>query len=716
MEHIAEDYANAFSRKEKINISAFELNQDNEEFKTNDKVSNNIFANIKQFQHEEYQYLNLLDNIIKNGSWEQGRNGKTKSIFGHSMRFSLENGSIPILTTKKTAWKTCLKELLWFIRGETDNTLLKEQNVNIWNANASRNFLDSRGLHHYPENIIGPCFVKGTKVLTNEGYKNIEEIKDCLVYTHYGNFFPVVKNMVNKYSGQMYKIRPKYSPYDIICTSEHPFYAKKFIVKDKLIIDGVEKKNVVFSDDPEFIKAKDLIKGQYFLGMKIEEKEIVPKFTLNGVHSNLENLKFWWMMGFFTANGWLEYEKNTNSDRYKIYFLISNNKIKDNYPKLHSVIPGLLHIGIEHGWNKFCSTDDEVANILKLFGKNAKNKLIPNFVHEAPIYLITEFLRGYLDADECKRHSRFKNSFVLTTVSHNLAFNIQRLYFKLGYIGSLQFCKKKNKKISFSHNKAYNYSDVYLFEVHKNKKNRGHSFIENGYVWLTIKNIEIENVNNIDVYNLSVLNDNSYIVNNIAVHNCYGYQWRQFNANYNCFTGKRLLDNESNDIHKNRLEFKGVDQLQQIIDALKDPNQRTSRRLVMTAWNPCQLNQMALPPCHILCQFNVHDGNKLSCAMYQRSVDTILGQPFNIASYSFLTHLLAKHCGLKAHELVYFMGNCHLYENAIDAAKLQITRNPYTFPTLSIIQNRENINDYQIEDFKLSNYMCHEQIKVDMIA
>jgi thymidylate synthase len=339
-------YKNAiFSYNENINNYDF-LNKET-------KVSDNIFSNLNKFSHEEYQYLNLLENILENGVWEEGRNGKTKSIFGHSMRFSLKDGKIPILTTKKTAWKTCLKELLWFIRGETNNKLLKEQGVHIWDLNSSREFLDSRDLKLYPEDIIGPG---------------------------------------------------------------------------------------------------------------------------------------------------------------------------------------------------------------------------------------------------------------------------------------------------------------------------------------------------------------------------YGYQWRYFNANYNCFTGKRLYNPDEPDIFKESQSVKGIDQLQQIIDALKEPKERNSRRLIMTAWNPAQLDQMALPPCHILCQFNVHDGNKLSCSMYQRSVDAILGQPFNIASYCFLTHLIAKHCELEAHEFVYFMGNVHLYENAMDAAKLQIQREPFEFPTLSIKQIRENISDYQVDDFEIHNYKSHEAIKVEMIA
>jgi thymidylate synthase len=316
-----------------------------------EQTLSNLFSSVTQqingIVHEEYQYLNLLKDILENGSWEDGINGRTKSVFGRSMRFSLKNGKIPILTTKKIAWNSCLKELLWFIRGETDNKLLKEQGVHIWDSNASREFLDSRGLKLYREDLIGPG---------------------------------------------------------------------------------------------------------------------------------------------------------------------------------------------------------------------------------------------------------------------------------------------------------------------------------------------------------------------------YGHQWRYFNAEYNCITGKRILDSDTPgepNIYAEAIRLKGVDQLQQIIDALKDPKHRTSRRLIMTAWNPVQLDQMALPPCHILCQFNVHDGNKLSCAMFQRSSDELPGSPFNIASYSFLTHLIAKHCGLEAYEFVYFMGNCHIYEGHIEGAQLQITREPFEFPTVSIKQIRENINDYQFSDFKIHNYKCH---------
>jgi len=180
----------------------------------------------------------------------------------------------------------------------------------------------------------------------------------------------------------------------------------------------------------------------------------------------------------------------------------------------------------------------------------------------------------------------------------------------------------------------------------------------------------------------------------------YGHQWRYFNAKYdNCntdYTGK------------------GVDQLQNIIDQLKNPDTRNSRRLVMSAWNPEQLDEMALPPCHILCQFCVTENNKLSCSLYQRSGDVGLGVPFNIASYSILTHLIAKHCGLEPKEFVYFLGNAHIYDDHIEVLKEQVTRKPYVFPKLNISCVKENISDYVVNDFNLIDYKYHEKIKMEM--
>ena len=298
-----------------------------------------IKKNMEKSDLEEYQYHSLIKDILEEGSMETGRNGKALTIFGSAMYFSLENNSIPILTTKKLAWKTCLRELFWFIKGSTDNTELQKKNVKIWNHNASRQFLDSRGLNHLQENDLGPI---------------------------------------------------------------------------------------------------------------------------------------------------------------------------------------------------------------------------------------------------------------------------------------------------------------------------------------------------------------------------YGHQWRFFNANYgNC---------------SDSYQGQGVDQLKYIINALKqtDPEKRNSRRLILSAWNPCQIDEMALPPCHVLVQFQVIKNNKLSCALYQRSGDVGLGVPFNIASYSFLTHILAKHCDLEPYDLIYYLGNAHIYNNHISALSEQIKKEPYAFPTIEIATKKENIEDYSEEDIKIHNYRYHDIIKMEL--
>ena len=179
----------------------------------------------------------------------------------------------------------------------------------------------------------------------------------------------------------------------------------------------------------------------------------------------------------------------------------------------------------------------------------------------------------------------------------------------------------------------------------------------------------------------------------------YGHQWRHFNASYGTC--------------ESDYEGQGVDQLAYVIDCLKDPAKRSSRRILMSAWNPCQIDEMALPPCHVMCQFNVI-GNQLSCSLYQRSGDVGLGVPFNIASYSMLTHLLAQHCGLEANEFVYYLGNAHIYDDHIAPLQIQIARTPYKFPTVEVTRKLENIEDYTIDDFAVRDYQCHPKVVMQM--
>ena len=187
----------------------------------------------------------------------------------------------------------------------------------------------------------------------------------------------------------------------------------------------------------------------------------------------------------------------------------------------------------------------------------------------------------------------------------------------------------------------------------------------------------------------------------------YGHQWRFWNApysrEYGCFEDYR---------------GKGIDQLQNIIDDLNESKitGETSRRMIMTAWNPEQIDEMALPPCHVLSQFHITEGNQLSCTLYQRSADMGLGVPFNIASYSFLTHILAKHCDLEAKEFIHFIGNAHIYDDHIDSLEEQIENEPYDPPNLIISEKKEKIEDYKFDDFIIENYNYHKPIKMKMRA
>lgn len=151
-----------------------------------------------------------------------------------------------------------------------------------------------------------------------------------------------------------------------------------------------------------------------------------------------------------------------------------------------------------------------------------------------------------------------------------------------------------------------------------------------------------------------------------------------------------------------------IDQISKVLDQIK--NKPDSRRHIVSAWNPAEVDRMALPPCHALFQFYVADG-KLSCQLYQRSADYFLGVPFNIASYALLTHMVAQQCELDPGEFVWTGGDVHLYTNHIEQAQTQLAREPYPLPQLKIKRKPSSLFDYQFEDFEIVNYQCHPGIK-----
>lgn len=187
----------------------------------------------------------------------------------------------------------------------------------------------------------------------------------------------------------------------------------------------------------------------------------------------------------------------------------------------------------------------------------------------------------------------------------------------------------------------------------------------------------------------------------------YGFQWRKFGeTEVNAGANSEDIDCF--------IDVPGVDQLKQVFNTLKsNPN---DRRMIISAWNPQQLNEMALPPCHMMVQFYVDNG-KLSAQWYQRSVDSFLGLPFNILSYAIFTRIMAKAVGMEAKEVIFTGGDTHIYKNHIPQVLEQSSREPYSFPTMNIdvdINSVEDMEDLQFSDFEFEGYQSHPAIKAKM--
>lgn len=179
----------------------------------------------------------------------------------------------------------------------------------------------------------------------------------------------------------------------------------------------------------------------------------------------------------------------------------------------------------------------------------------------------------------------------------------------------------------------------------------------------------------------------------------YGFQWRHWGAAYEDFEADYA--------------GKGLDQLQQAIDTIR--TNPSSRRIIVSAWNPTDIPEMALPPCHMTMQFYVAEG-RLSCMMMQRSADMGLGVPFNIASYALLTYIIADLCNLQPGELIHTIGDAHVYLNHVEGLQEQLKRTPTPFPKLTINRHHERIEDYCFEDFTLSGYNPGAKIALPFAA
>ncbi len=222
--------------------------------------------------------------------------------------------------------------------------------------------------------------------------------------------------------------------------------------------------------------------------------------------------------------------------------------------------------------------------------------------------------------------------------------------------------------------------------------------LQDGFPVLTTKKLHLKSIIHELLWfldgdtNIKYLNEhginiwNEWADENGDLGHIYGYQWRSWPAPGG----------------------KSVDQISNVINSIRE--NPDSRRHIISAWNVGELDKMALPPCHILFQFYVNDGG-LSCQLYQRSADIFLGVPFNIASYSLLTMMIAQSTGLQPREFVHTLGDAHIYLNHIDQVKLQLARDPFPLPQMKLNPERKNIFNFEYDDFELVNYKSHPHIK-----
>ena len=317
-----------------------------------------------------------------------------------------------------------------------------------------------------------PCFIKDTLVLTNNGYKEIQNVViDDKLLTHTGKFQNLVNLQRKKYNGLLYDIKLKYNTEIITCTEDHPFYVRG---KNKIWNNSLRKYEYSYSE-AEWKNASLLTMNDMF-GMVINSKEDIPTFVFDKninksrtdtVSITLDNPAQWFTMGYFVASG--------KSDKYGCADVV---------------------------W----------LNILKQFGKYAHGKLIPEWVQNAPKNLVQEFINGYMAADG---HVSEKNSNRIVTVFHNLAYGLQRLYLKIGHIASIDKTIRSKTNV--------NQRDTYQVTVYPNNQHNRSTFIEGNYVWYGPFKITTRETQNEAVYNFEVENDNSYIVYNTIVHNCQGF-------------------------------------------------------------------------------------------------------------------------------------------------------------------------------------------------
>ena len=494
---------------------------------------------------DEIKYLECITKILNKGIYKLDRtNIGTISLFGKTFKYNIRNYRLPLFTHRKMFYRGIIEELLFFLSGQTDTKILENKKVNIWKGNTSRDFLDSRNLNHLQEGDMGAgysfqlrhfganyidsntdyskqgfdqleyvidllknnpnsrrilfsywnpmdlnkvalpsCFLKNTLVLTQNGYLPIQEVKlNDLVYTHKGNWKPINNIQMKIYNDNIYSISCRYNNKYIKTTKEHPFY----------VIDYKYDNDYILSNTPYWCEAKNLNINKHLLCMPINKNEKVHKLFLNDKLKDI-SLDQCYLLGYFLKNGYISYnkeyyiyipkDKNYIYDRLNLHLHLVKTKDRENSKYDHYLINN-------YEWHK----------ILNEFGNKIYNKRIPEWIQDLPKLNIIQFIGGLNDAYNKIHSINYK------ILSKNIAFSLQRLFAKLKIFVSIKFI----------HNKSNTYPRYkYELDIIENYK-----LIDNNYIYYQISNIEIK-YKNTEVYNFEVDEDNSYIVQNIAVHNCH---------------------------------------------------------------------------------------------------------------------------------------------------------------------------------------------------
>ena len=360
-----------------------------------------------------------------------------------------------------------------------------------------------------------PCFVPGTMVLTDNGFKNIEDIQEGdMVLTHTNQYQKVIKPMKNYCDSYVYKIDAMCSD-PIYTTAEHPFYVRERY----RTWDNSKRRYDRKFKNPEWVKAKDLTKD-YYVGVAINQKSEIPKwdgitFTWNGrqreEHSNklnncMDKEDFWWIIGRYIGDGWI---KNSGG----IIICCEKSETSEITNVLDRLNWGYT-IADERTVNKIHISFKEIGVFCEQFGRGAANKRLTKDIINLPINLLQGFLDGYMSADGCCAQNKYK----ATSVSKELIYGIAQCVAKV-YNTPFSVSFYRRKPTCIIEGRIVNQKDSYNIAFKLNKEKQDKAFYEDGYIWCPINNISTKEYNGY-VYNMEVENDNSYVVQNIIVHNC----------------------------------------------------------------------------------------------------------------------------------------------------------------------------------------------------